>query len=585
MGFLSSPCRHCYAGLIVVPNLGTTSVAILARLCNRDATSRTRRSTRGLHFPPIQQTTTTFGEAVAMPRVSKRCKTTATANPISSTVSQQRGIQAFGKISKAQVDRSNTGKSKELDGEQSVKVDTGSTKIIGKRKRQSTDAFSDEEDPSQPAAKSQRTDSPTDSLSQHKAQLPLPSLQPKTPRKKAKVSLATTETPTKGARAILESFSLQPSSPSIRSSSPPSNTPPTSPASFRSPTSESQKASELPSELEDLIDLYASFLTALSLHYAHHGSLTPVDLRELCPSIARTWRKMAVSVEDVQRILAIAQRNLDPGVRSLSLFDYGHGKICLEVLDCPVHGIHRRLVNNEALNETFCHNLELQWESYTTSAPSPRSVAAFISTLPLLPIGICTSLSKLTPLLAKGQRRLEDLKGGAIRAQKSSSLATSPVKDRSSKRPQLASRSGSLLDRIRAKELVQSTLPPPPSAAILERKSSLHRLEEVVPVLELLTSGTISRVQQSTKPLGNPQLQTQTQSFTMPTLVQNLQMSLRNPISKDDAIRCIRLLAEIVPEWVGVREVGKCIGVTVRRGGAIGRDEVDRLVQRMLEKM
>ena len=524
-----------------------------------------------------------------MPPVSKKRKTTATANPISSTVSQQRGIRAFGKVSKAQVDRSNNGKSKEFVGEQLGKVATGSAKIIGKRKRESTSANSKGEDPSQPAAKSQRTDTPIDSLLQHKAQLPLPSLQPKTPRKKAKIPLATTETPTKGARAILESFSLQPSSPSIRSSSPPrsrTNTPPTSPASFRSPTPESQKAGELPSELEDLIDLYASFLTALSLHYAHHGSLAPVDLRELCPSIARTWRKRAVSVEDIQRILAIAQQDPPPGVRSLSLFDYGHGKICLEVLDCAVHGIHRRLVNNEALNDTFFLNLELQWKSYTANASSPHSVASFISTLQLLPIGICTSLSKLTPLLAKGQRRLEDLKAGAIRAQKSSSLATTLARDRSSKQSQLASsRSGSLLDRIRAKELVQSTLPPPPSAAMLERKSSLHRLEEVVPVLELLTSGTISRIQQSTRPLDNPQLQTQTQSFTMPTLVQNLQMSLRNPISKDDAIRCIRLLADIVPEWVGVREVGKCIGVTVRRDGAIGRDEVDRRVGLMLEKM
>lgn len=524
-----------------------------------------------------------------MPSASNRRKTTAIANPTLSTVTQQRGIQAFGKVSKAHVDRSNTGKCKELDGEQLFKADTDPKKISGKRKRDPTDANSDGEEPSKPAAKSQRTDSSIDSLSQHKAQLPQPSLQPKTPRKKAKVSSATTETPTKGARAIFESFSLRPSSPSTRNSSPPrshTDTPPTSPVSFESPRPESRDASELPSELEDLIDLYASFLTALSLHYAHHGSLTPVDLRELCPSIARTWRKRAVSVEDVRRILAIAQQDPDARVRNLSLFEYGHGKICLEILDCPVQGIHRRLVDNEALNETFCHNLELQWKSYTNNAPSPGSVADFISALPLLPIGICTSLSKLTPLLAKGQRRLEDLKAGAIRAQKASSLTTTLAKDGTLKRPQLASsRSGSLLDRIRAKELVQSTLPPPPSAAILERKSSLRKLEEVVPVLELLTSGTLNRSQPNKKPLGNPQLQTQTQSFTMPTLVQHLQMSLRNPISKDDAVRCIRLLAEIVPEWVGVREVGKCVGVTVRRGGAIGRDEVDRRVGLMIGKL
>ena len=71
--------------------------------------------------------------------------------------------------------------------------------------------------------------------------------------------------------------------------------------------------------------------------------------------------------------------------------------------------------------------------------------------------------------------------------------------------------------------------------------------------------------------------------MTMPTLVQHLQMSLRNPISKDEAVRCIKLLAdEIAPEWVGMREVGKCIGIMIRPGKAVGREEMKKRVETCL---
>ena len=73
-------------------------------------------------------------------------------------------------------------------------------------------------------------------------------------------------------------------------------------------------------------------------------------------------------------------------------------------------------------------------------------------------------------------------------------------------------------------------------------------------------------------------------SFTMPTLVQNLQMSLRNPVAREEAVRCVWLLAELVPEWVGVREVGRLVGVTVR-GTGVGRMEVGRRVETALGRV
>lgn len=510
-----------------------------------------------------------------MPPSSKKRKTKQMANIAPSTTFQQRGIQAFGSVSKANVDRIQSGKRKVIEVQQPSDLDISIVKSAKKRKR------NDDED--------QETRSPISSRKQLTATTPIPASPINTPRKRIRPTPAIIETPTKGTRSSLELVSLQ-SSPPTQSASPVRScpdTPPTPPSCPSSPISNPTACNHLPDELQDLVDLHASFLTALSLHYAHYGSLAPVDLRVLCPSVARTWRRRAVSVEDVQRILAIAQQGLCPEVGILCLLDYGHGKTCLEAVECSSQEFHQRLANTEVLNDTFRKNLEKQWILYTASDSSSQLAKTFPSTLPLLPIGTCTSLSKFTPLLAKGQRRLEDFKASAIRAQKSSSFSNPSLRqDESSTRPKIAaSRSDGLLSRIRAKEMVQSTLPPSPSAAVLERKSSLRRLEEIVPVLELLTSGTIKGIQQNKNPLENPQIKMQTQSFTMPTLVQHLQMSLRNQISKDDAIRCLRSLAEIVPEWVCIRQVGKCIGVTIRRGGAVGRDEIDKRVQHIMESL
>ena len=520
-----------------------------------------------------------------MPPSSKKCKTEPTATIVPSTVFHQRGIQAFGTVSKANVDRKETGKRKVIEAQQPSGLDISIVKSGGKRKRDSRTHTSDKEDD-----EDWETKCPISSREQFSATPRIHASSIGPPQKRIRSIPAILETPTNCTRSSLESFSLESSPPSTQDASPAQSrpdTPPTSPSCPRSPISNSIACENLPDEFHDLIDLHASFLTALSLHYAHHGSSTPVDLRLLCPSVARAWRRRAVSVEDVQRILAIAQQGLGPEVGILCLLDYGHGKTCLETAECSSQGFHKRLANAEVLNDTFRKNLEEQWMLYTASDSSSKFAKTFPAALPLLPIGTCTSLSKLTPLLAKGQRRLEDFKASAIRAQKSSSFLKSSSKQAgSSLRPKLTeSRSDGLLSRIRAKEMVQSTLPPLPSAAKMERNSSLRRLEEVVPVLELLTSGTIKGNQQNKKSLINTQLQMQTQSFTMPTLVQHLQMSLRNQISKDDAIRCIRLLAEIVPEWVCIRQVGKCVGVTIRRGNAIGRDEMDKRVQHMVESL
>lgn len=510
--------------------------------------------------------------------------------PVSSIAPAQSKIEAFGKVRKPRLDRQD-GKTR-LNGKSHVvtKANVGSGVSTNSKKRKLQSSGAIDCDPAFPSEQGN-------------------------PRKKRAVNLKTVATPTNVVRSCLaispasssEAYDPASKPPSSRSQSARSSlTPPSSPApEYLSSTPDPEQAPKLPDELQDLINLYSSFLTTISLHYAHHGSLIPADVRILRPGIERAWGKRRVSNDDVRRILAIAQNvpSLEhdeklPGCKgTFYLSDYGQGKICVEIgkdvktQRCPI--------NEEMLNSEFVAKLEVQWSQYTSKSDTP-SAPAFIAQLPLFPITTYASISKLAPLLHKGQRRLEDLKAGAIKAQLSSQLvrsasSTSEAKVVANIAP--TKRSDSLLSRIRAKQLHQSTLAPPPSTATILRKSMLQRLEELAPVLEILTSSasrsTFSRSLNTTthtirisSSLMEMTEQHGTYSFTMPTLVQHLQMSLKNPISKEDAVSCVRLLAtEVAPNWVKIKEVGKVIGVTVWRGGRIGREELVGKVEELLEKL
>ena len=520
-----------------------------------------------------------------MPSVTKRRKTDPVVvnnKTITSALSKQQSIQAFGKVSKSQPAKPPAGKSKPKSIQKpqpAVTIPCISEKPCAVRKRKVLD--SDEDFNAQiTRPKRIRSDTEADSVSNAQLQAPFGKkiLQPRTPRKKAPLESITIETPTKGAGSYLESLHLSSSPNSERSSG--SSSRPNTPASSPPPQSERQFSPELPGELQDLIDLHSSFLTALSLHYAHHGSLTPVDFRQLRPNIERSWGKRKVSIQDIQRILAF-QVYMSTGVATLSLSDYGHSKICIEISAHPRSiSQHKRPLNEEALNKVFVDSLLDKWKTYKTSHQGPTVEVDFINSLPLTPISLCASASALAPLVAKGQRRLEDLKAGAIKAQARSSPSRPSDKenippqaiDPAIKQKETSTRKTSLLDRIKAKQeanLLSAANSTPLTPEQVLRQRGLRRLEEIIPVLDLLGSSGSSVIK----------------SFTMPTIVQHLQMSLRNPIEKEEAVRAVRLLAEeVAPGWVGVQEIGKLIGVTVRRIGAVGgREKVKGTVKRFIE--
>ncbi|KAI9817033.1 MAG: hypothetical protein M1832_004750 [Thelocarpon impressellum] len=379
----------------------------------------------------------------------------------------------------------------------------------------------------------------------------------RTPRKSRSTppaSQSIEETPTKGARGCLKALLLD--SPSSKKSTEREY------EGGSSTTSESrleslEEAAVLPAPLQDLVNLCSSFLTALSLHFAHNGSLAPADLRLLAPTIARTWGMRSVVAEDISRVIGVLRARTDEmrasvreAVHGLQLKDYGGGRVCVEITRGSA-GILGRPVDEDTLNALFVTNLCQLWTDH-----GDKGAEEFYTSLPMVPIPVSTAVSKLGPLLAKGQRRLEEFRviSATAREEQTAKTKTAPH----AKRPRAAADRGKgLLERIRAKQLHTSTLPPPPTQTSLSRVSALERLPEIIPVLTHLAGASTT----SATP-------TQRLSIPMSLLLQHLRTSLVNPIAADEGELAVRILAEdVAPGWVEVVRMGRVVAVVVKRGG------------------
>lgn len=291
----------------------------------------------------------------------------------------------------------------------------------------------------------------------------------------------------------------------------------------------------LPQELLDLVALYAAFLKTLTLHYAHNGSSTPVDLRDISQAVSLAWGKRRISLADVRRCLGIMDvenTNHSP----FSLFDYGSKKVCIELREA-----HKDKPLAEArLVDMFEANLRGIWDGVKDVAD--EDMKAFVLGLPKAPIQVCESVAKAAAVVGKGQRVLAEFKADiAAKKEKEAAAAAAAATTTTNDGPKL-----SLIERLRLKESQLALLAETgPTAAQLERRAALQRAEDVAAVVAMLAksspgAGMGGRV-----------------SFTMPVLMQKLKDSLRLPISKEEGTTCVRLLAaEVAPEWLRIVKIG-----------------------------
>ena len=325
-------------------------------------------------------------------------------------------------------------------------------------------------------------------------------------------------------------------------------TPPTSPESDTL-----QPNAVLPTELRDLLSLHASFLTALSLHSAHNGSsASAIGIKTLLPLITANWRKRSVTLPDIRKMLALTQRARP----SFTLEDRARAGVFLVRTEQsgPSSTRTNNYIDESELNAVFESGLRKAWLEWSNETPEELLTGrAFVRQLPLVDM-IQTEAAKNTSILfSRGQQRLTDLKAGQAAAKAEAALPHTPVTSIAKDTSGIQNRNTSLLDRILAKQAVASNLPAGPTRTELERKSALHRVEDVTRVLDMLAAG-------------QPRA-----SFSMTAMVQHLQQSLRTPITREEVERCLGIMAtEIMPTFVRIISSGSMNGVVVTKGGKIG---------------
>ncbi|KAI1102087.1 hypothetical protein F4804DRAFT_278061 [Jackrogersella minutella] len=328
-----------------------------------------------------------------------------------------------------------------------------------------------------------------------------------------------------------------------------------------------KKAGQLPDEVLALLDLHSALLKTLTLHYAHNGSNVPADLRILCPNVARAWGKKKVTDADIRICIGVLNY-ASKAVPLFSLSNYGRGKICIEI--DSTQQISGRPLEENKLNNIFQHNISNLWSRFT--ANGQKDPITFTSSLPKANVTLCASVAKAAPVLAKGQKRLEELKYG-IAIKKQEKETKTQQRSQQTKDVPMTNADGSkmsLLDRIRLKSLQKSSTPAGLSPAQLERRAALQRASEVAAVIGMLSraAGQGGRV-----------------SFTMAATMQKLKDSFRMGISREEGATCVRLLAqEVAPEWVRVVTIGGRENVVVEMDRELSKADVEARVKGILAR-
>jgi hypothetical protein len=230
--------------------------------------------------------------------------------------------------------------------------------------------------------------------------------------------------------------------------------------------------------------------------------------------------------------------------------------------------------DEKELQERFEQVVDLLWEKAVDAVDGDESRVDFFETLGVSPVH-----ESLTPFTAfrKGQQRLQDLKGGVIKLKTEKLRADSQPEVPAKPLDATTTRRKGLLERIKSKELLQSKLPPPPSKETLLRRAAAERAEEVVAVLALLRP--VGYVGSGPKAV----LAAQKKPFQLGMIVQNVQDSLRNPISSREVEMCVELLArpDIAGQWIEVVAVNQIKSVVLKSCASVHPKEISAKVSKL----
>ncbi|QIW95215.1 hypothetical protein AMS68_000733 [Peltaster fructicola] len=355
------------------------------------------------------------------------------------------------------------------------------------------------------------------------------------------------ETPGRKTARLFDRLELQAQKQSAASNTA-YDTPPATPESVKL-----DFADVLPTQLTELVTLFAAFLSAVNGQTALNGASFRISMQELLTTTTKIWRLRAVSTKDIRRLLAVLQ-DIDVG---WVVEDYGRAGLSLTKRLTATKST--SILDTIKLKRAFENELRRQWGHWQESHEQQVDIGAFIEQMPLLDVAKSDAVDKTASLYSRGKDRLESLR----QSQAAMKSAESDTKTASVKPTPVHARGTNLLDRILAKQAAAASMPAGPTKEQLERRSCLQRVEEVARVLEILSAGRARA------------------SFSMPSIVQQLQQSLRSPMSRIEAERCLSLIAaEIMPQFVSIIVSGTVNGIVITRSGKLGLAD---LKQRLAE--
>ncbi|KAK6001297.1 hypothetical protein QM012_002628 [Aureobasidium pullulans] len=460
-----------------------------------------------------------------------------------STVTSQKTIDTFGRVTKSQKADQTAKKRRILD---SVTIDTLSSPSQDTTETTTT-RQKEQEGQLESSRSKKRSRETEDEVTT-----------PQNKRSRNALPPTPAETPSKSASKLFEKLILDAAAPASTTSTQDDvyDTPPLTPRAFKSLGS-SLPITELPAQLQELTRLFKAFLTSTSLYCAHNGLGTPMYITNLLPHVTRSWKTRAVTESDMHTILGILGKN-----NTFELADNGEGSLCIELLE--TNNSTSGHFNQPELIQLFTNRLTSFWHQWVSSSPTARSnIQGFMSQLPTCEIITSQVAPSTSTNLTKGSERLQDLKAASIAARAAEVSARRPVVQSSDKSAAaVASRGANLLDRILAKQAANANKASGPDPAHLARLSAIDRIADIVEVLDVLANGRARA------------------SFSTKVLLSHLQNSLRNPISDDEGVKCLEIMAkEVTPLFIKNVRAGSVDAVVIIRGGKPRPEELRRALE------
>ncbi|ETN42399.1 uncharacterized protein HMPREF1541_01553 [Cyphellophora europaea CBS 101466] len=328
----------------------------------------------------------------------------------------------------------------------------------------------------------------------------------------------------------------------------------------------------IPAPVQELLQIHKAFVKAFALHRAHNGPSAPAELGVLLESVTRLYQKRAVGVPDLQRILALYEStrkdestndSLSCSKSPFKLLVSGLGTSRRHLAEFVGYETQVRKHGRLTEQKVFDFNeqgLQAHLQSQVDQACSEGTFDGPVESYPILAFEVGAQTVARQVKVSETKKhilggRKPDLDFGKLSVKDDS-------EPEASKQQTIKSRTLSLFDRVKAKQLANSAVNVP-SADALRRKHAVGRIAEVVEILRM-------KQQQKLNGYRGAGVHGKA-SFSFQQIVNEIKASMSIPMGEDEIKMCLEILGKEVEDgWCTIFELGLTKSVVLMGLGKSG---------------